>query len=262
MVRGRTMERRTLPRYPAGAVDVPFVMSAMSEAVRRHTRWAPHSHPTHELLWNERGASSATVEDRIWTITPRWGLWLPAGTVHDGEAPRGTVYRAAQFRIDAVPALADRPVAIEITPLLRLLLDRVVAEDLEPESQRLTESMIIDVARPAPVDFAVQLPHDPRLRPMLDVLLADPGDPRMLADWASELGLSTRTVTRLLAEQTGQGYAQWVSAVRSQRAIALLSAGIPVEEVAGLVGYRSASAFCSAFRRVVGLTPGALLPAQ
>ena len=59
-----TVDSRTLPVYSAGAVEVPFVIAGMDELVSRETRWDAHSHPTHELLWNERGASSATVGSR------------------------------------------------------------------------------------------------------------------------------------------------------------------------------------------------------
>lgn len=43
------------------------------------TVWEEHAHPTHELLWTQRGASSATTDTRTWTITPMLGLWVLAG---------------------------------------------------------------------------------------------------------------------------------------------------------------------------------------
>src|SRR5699024_1128899 len=43
---------------------------------------------------------------------------------------------------------------------------------------------------------------------------------------------------------------------RAHRAVALLAEGQRVEDVAALVGFRSASAFSAAFRRVTGVTPG------
>ncbi|MFC7741307.1 hypothetical protein ACFQXA_10390 [Nocardiopsis composta] len=39
--------------------------------------------------------------------------------------PAGTRHRAAQFSVHAVPAVSDRTVAVQVTPLLGLLLDRL-----------------------------------------------------------------------------------------------------------------------------------------
>ena len=49
-----------------------------------------------------------------------------------------------------------------------------------------------------------------------------------------------------------------ITALRSHaQALPLLAQGLPMETVAHRVGYSSASAFVAAFRRAVGVTPGA-----
>ena len=251
------MESRVLPVYEAGAIDVPFVIAGMDERIDCDTRWEPHSHPTHELLWNDRGASSATIGSRTWTITPRIGLWIPAGRLHWGVMPAGTWYRTAHFGIDSVPALSDGPVAVEMAPLLRLLLDRLADDRLTDGSRSLTERMVLDVLAPAEHELVVQHPSLPLVRPIVDAIAEDPGDQRSLSDWATELGVSTRTITRTFRSETGLSLGRWVAAVRAQRAAMLLGHGVDVDEVAERVGYRSASAFGAAFRRVTGATPGA-----
>ncbi len=184
------MESRSLPIYAAGAIDVPFVIAGMDELIGRDTRFEEHSHPTHELLWNERGASSATIGSQTWTITPSIGLWIPAGRLHWGIMPTGTWYRTAHFGIDHAPLLSDGAVAVEMTPLLRLLLDRLTDESLDGASRSLTEKMVIDVLAPAEHELLVQVPTSPLLRPIVEVVGEDPSDPRTLSDWAEELGVS------------------------------------------------------------------------
>jgi AraC-like DNA-binding protein len=44
---------------------------------------------------------------------------------------------------------------------------------------------------------------------------------------------------------------------RAQRAVVLIAQGEDLEDVASAVGFRSVSAFGTAFRRVTGMTPGA-----
>lgn len=257
MQRADAVESRSLPVYTAGEIPVPYVIAGMDELVARDTWWRDHSHPTHELLWNERGASSATIGARTWTITPSLGLWIPAGTLHSGITPAGTWYRTAHFGIDAVPPLAERPVAVEMTPLLRLLLIRLAGDGLGARSRALTEAMVLDVLAPAPRELLVLLPSSPLLRPIVDAVRRDPGDQRTLAEWAGLLGVSARTITRAFRAETGSSFARWLAAVRAQHAVFLLAHGREPDEVARQVGYASVSAFGAAFRRTTGLTPGA-----
>lgn len=248
-------ESRSLPTFEAGAVPVPFVIKGWEEHLARDTVWAAHAHPTHELLWNVSGASSTTVGLRTWMITPSVGVWMPAGVLHTGRAPAGTRLRAAQFDIHAVPALAGEPVAVEITPLLTQLLERLEDPGLGERSRRLTEEMILDVMEPAGQELLVQRPQGRLLRPVVAALEEDPADPRSLSEWAAELGVSSRTVTRAFRQETGLSFARWQNALRAHHAALLLGRGMSVEEVAYAVGYRSVSAFGAAFRRTTGLTP-------
>ncbi|MFE7032826.1 AraC family transcriptional regulator [Streptomyces sp. NPDC057621] len=247
---------RELPTLAAGEVDVPFVIQGYEEIVTADMAWNEHSHSWHELLWNERGASTAVVGSQVWCITPTLGLWMPAGQLHSASATAGTSYRAHFFRHGTLSALADEPVAVEITPLLRLLLERLGEADLSPRSRSVTEAMVLDVLRPSPRALLVQLPTSALLRPIVDAVRADPSNQRTLTGWAASLGCSARTLTRAFRAETGTSFARWVASVRAQHAVRLLSLGFEVDVVADAVGYRSASAFGVAFRRTTGMTPG------
>ncbi|RLP68633.1 AraC family transcriptional regulator [Mycetocola reblochoni] len=228
----------------------------MSERVEQDTVWQEHSHPTHELIWHENGASSATVGRRRWTITRSMGLWIPAGTPHSGRMPAGSTYRAHQFSVSATPALAAEAVGIELTPLLRLLLERLGENGLADASRALTEEMVLDVMRPSPRRLLLELPQSPLLRPIADRCQDSPSDTTTLAEWSSLLGVSSRTITRSFLAETGVGFSQWVATAKAQHAIAALTRGESLDDVAEQVGYASASAFSTAFRRVTGTSPG------
>ena len=254
--RSTGVDTRRLPSYAAGEIDVPFVMAGSVEVIAQDTFWAEHSHPTHELLWNERGASSATVGTRVWSITPSVGLWIPAGVRHSGWTPSGTWHRAAHFSVREVAPLSDRPVAVEVTQLLRLLLGRLGEEGLDHRSRAKTESMVLDLLAPAEHELLLRFPESALLGPIVTTLREDPADTTTLAAWASRLGVSTRTLTRAFHAETGMGFAQWTAAARVQHAIAMLARGEGIEEVAERVGFGSASSFSTAFRRVTGMSPG------
>lgn len=252
-----TRETRTLPALAAGPVEVPFVILGWSETIAHDTTWNEHSHPFHELLWNERGASTAVVGGRVWTVTPALGLWMPAGTLHSGSAIAGTWCRANLFGFGTTTSISPTPVGVEVTPLLRLLLERLADTGLSSGSRTVTEAMVLDVLTPSSRELLLNVPTSDLLRPIVDAVRDDPGDQRTLANWASRLGVSARTITRAFNAETGTSFARWVAAVRAQHAVALLTRGWEVDVVAEEVGYRSASAFGAAFRRTTGVTPGA-----
>ncbi|MDT3728033.1 AraC family transcriptional regulator [Streptomyces sp. DSM 41972] len=247
---------RELPTLAAGEGDVAFTIQAYEEFVATDTTWNEHSHPWHELLWNAYGTSTAVVGNQVWCITPTLGLWMPAGRLHSASAVAGTAYRAHFFRYGTESALPDGPVAVEITPLLRLLLERLEEPGLSARSREVSEAMVLDVLAPSPRALMVQMPASALLRPLVDAVRSDPSDQRTLGGWASVLGCSPRTLTRAFPRETGTSFARWVASVRAQHAVRLLSLGHEVDVVADAVGYRSASAFGVAFRRTTGLTPG------
>lgn len=253
-------DNRRLPRYTAGEVDVPYVVSGHGEVLERDTVWAEHSHPTHELLWNKRGVSSARVGSRIWSITPGLGLLIPAGTPHSGRASAGTWHCAAQFRVDSVPVLASAPIAVEMRPLLCLLLERLDTETLTPEARERTELMVSDVLTPATDELLLTLPASPLLSPIVATLREDPADTTTLRAWAGRLGVSTRTITRTFRAETGLTFSAWSAMARVQYAMTLLARGERVDDVAERVGYGSASSFGTAFRRATGMGPGRFRP--
>lgn len=101
------------------------------------------------------------------------------------------------------------------------------------------------------------LPEDPRARRVADALLRDPADARTLAAFGKHAGASARTLARLFLAETGAPFGQWRAHLRLCAALSHLAVGVPVGDVAGRVGYASASAFVAAFRRLLGVSPGA-----
>ncbi|MGO2801513.1 MAG: helix-turn-helix domain-containing protein [Corynebacterium variabile] len=250
-----SVDTRHLPMYPAGALHFPVRAFGNQEEHVRETWWRDHSHPTHELIWNECGVGHAVIGQRVWTVTRTAGLWIPAGTPHSGSTPAGSRQLAVHFGADTMP-LASRPVAVDLTDLLRLLLERLVTEELDSEAHRTTEQMIFDVLTPSDNGLVLRVPTAPLVAPIVDSVQKNPADTRTLKAWARELGVSTRTVTRAFESETGMGFTRWITAARVHYAATLLGQGLGVAEVAAVVGYGSASSFTTAFRRVTGTTPG------
>jgi len=123
-------------------------------------------------------------------------------------------------------------------------------------------SVILDQIRTQPVVplLGLPLPADRRLLRIAQALIDCPADPRDLADWAKEVGISTRTLVRLFPAQTGMTFREWRQQRRLLRALELLATGVSVTNVALEVGYENTSAFIAMFRRCLGTTPTRYLP--
>jgi transcriptional regulator GlxA family with amidase domain len=96
------------------------------------------------------------------------------------------------------------------------------------------------------------------LAPALAAVATDPGGDHSAAALAARLGVSERHLGRLFARHAGTTPARYVESVRVAAARQLLAASAAtVAEVAAAVGFGSAETMRRAFRRTVGITPGA-----
>ena len=91
----------------------------------------------------------------------------------------------------------------------------------------------------------------------LEVIAREHGDPDIsLARVAREIATSRRQLQRALAEVGGTSFSRELQRVRMKRAADLLLRGsLPVQVVAGAVGYRQAAQFAKVFRRHHGAAP-------
>ena len=94
-------------------------------------------------------------------------------------------------------------------------------------------------------------------REALEVIAREHGDPDLsLGRVAREIATSRRQLQRALAEVGGTSFSRELQRVRMRRAADLLANGsLPVQAVAGAVGYRQAAQFAKVFRRHHGSAP-------
>jgi transcriptional regulator GlxA family with amidase domain len=97
-----------------------------------------------------------------------------------------------------------------------------------------------------------------RLGPLLASVVACPAGDHSAAAMAQRIGVSVRHLGRLFAQHTGLTPARYVELVRVGVAEALLAADrAPLADVASRAGFGSPETMRRAFRRTVGVTPGA-----
>jgi len=106
---------------------------------------------------------------------------------------------------------------------------------------------------------ALPWPKDRRLLALCEALYLDPSDGRNAEEWAKELGMSSRTLTRRFEAELGLTLRSWKRRLRLFRAIEILGGGLSVTTTAMELGYGSASAFIFAFRSELGYSPHAYM---
>lgn len=100
--------------------------------------------------------------------------------------------------------------------------------------------------------------RDRRLATVLDLIHREPWRPWSITEFCDRAGLSKTTLTERFGATVGASPIEYLAAWRMQIAARWLrESAATVERVAERCGYESAAAFSKAFKRYLGLSPGA-----
>lgn len=221
--------------------------------------WFPwHDHDGHQLAWAARGIVSVNIGEQYWVLPPTRALWIPVGVRHRTGATAHTVLRGIYAAPDRCPVRWPEPRLIAVRPLLRELLEHLGSADLGDDARRRAEAVAFDLLEPVDViPINVPMPSDGRALQVARAVVDDPADRRGLAELARDAGASERTVARLFLTECRTTFGAWRVQARLRASLPLLAEGMPLTAVSRRIGYSSPSAFVVAFRRAVGVTPGA-----
>jgi AraC-like DNA-binding protein len=179
---------------------------------------------------------------------------------------------AARNLIEILPAIlhieASNPTQTEwMQSTLRLMAAE--ARELRPGGEavitRLGDILVIQAIRswietdPAARTGWLGALHDPQIGRAISLIHRDPARDWTVASLADELAMSRSAFAARFTELVGEPAMQYVTRWRMQVAVtSLREEGATVAQLASRLGYRSEAAFARAFKRVIGLPPGAL----
>ncbi|WCM29291.1 helix-turn-helix transcriptional regulator [Sphingomonas sp. QA11] len=241
--------------------DIPRPLVAFGVSmVTTGVELARHRHGKAQLLLTLRGVLTCEADGGLWIVPPQCAVWIPGGAMHSIKFS-GTIEGYNAF-ID--PALAvGLPTGcctVAVTPLLReLLVCAARFPALYPEGGRESHlaTLLIDEIAAAPVErLHLPMPADQRLRRIVEMMMAAPSDRGTAEIWARRVGLSERTLARLLARETGMSFGRWRQQMAILLALQALAKGAPIKQVAADLGYESAGSFVTMFRKALGTSPG------
>jgi AraC-like DNA-binding protein len=219
-----------------------------------------HHHAKGQILLVQRGALSCRVEGGLWIVPPGSAIWIPGGAPHAIKATGALDGCSAFVAPDIDARLPQRCCAVSVKPLLRELLLRAASLPLLYEEHdanvRLMAVLLDEIAAAKVEDLHLPLPTDPRLRDLIDLIMAAPAERRRLEDWAKRAGMSERTLVRLISRETGMSFGRWRQQLGVMLAVQWLAGGASAQQVAADLGYESVPSFVTMFRKTLGTSPG------
>ncbi|WP_392843327.1 AraC family transcriptional regulator [Burkholderia ambifaria] len=232
-------------------------------AIRVHLESEQSEHPQHshrkgQLILMIQGSATCEVPQALWFVPPQHAVWIPGGTPHSSRAsPDAQIYFL--FIEPGAVRMPDHCCTLAITPLLRELIRHLAHGKPAYQRGSKTEKVVavlLDQLAEAPVQqLHLPISQAPAIRRMLETLSADPSDRTTLSQWAARLAMSDRTLARLVVRETGLTFGRWRQQLHLIVALRQLADGTSVQQVAGLLGYDSVTAFITMFKKALGKSP-------
>ena len=223
-----------------------------------------HRHIWYQLMYASSGLLNVEFCDQVMVVPPQKAVWLPPDCLHRVSAPAGAKFRSLYFRPDKVAGLGTEHKVVSVPPLVRELILTVVAHcdhdrEWQAQDRRLLQVLLDQLTLQPVSSLALLMPKDARLSKLVKAIQLDPSNNLSMQQWAEQLALSSRTLSRLFLADTGLGFQQWRQKIRLLHSLILLEQGVAITQVALEVGYQSPSAFTYAFQHAFHCTPTAYL---
>ena len=234
---------------------------AALELIQTGYQLGPHCHHEAQLMLVVRGLVTCEVDLGQWMVPPQCALWIPERMAHSMRGVGDLQLYCVYVGPTLTRALPRECCVMTVSPLLRELVIEIAHLSNRYNVDVLDDRMIgimLDRLATAPTateQLHLSMPSHQRLCQIADRLVADPSDRTTMSEWARKVGMSERTLFRLLSKETGMSFGRWRQQFQLMLALKRLSEGASVQVVAFEIGYESSSAFVTMFRKALGKPP-------
>jgi AraC-like DNA-binding protein/mannose-6-phosphate isomerase-like protein (cupin superfamily) len=217
-----------------------------------------HEHPKAQLIYAIEGTMVLSTSGGRWVLLPNRALWVPAKTKHSIRM-RGKVRMRSLFFDRTVKSPAAGCAVVSVSPLLRELIIGMLEEPRRYRSTgrgaQLARLICTELRVCHTLPLALPWPQSKTLRGVCESMQQSPRLTNDMEWWASESGISSRTLSRLFRHETGMSFGEWKSQLLLLEAQIRLVQGESSSRVAKALGYSSHASFSAMFRRAMGLSP-------
>jgi len=218
-----------------------------------------HQHRRGQLLYAARGVIVVSTPYGAWVAPPERAVWTPGGCRHSVRMVGAVSTRGVLIEADAPGCLGPVSRVIQVSPLLRSLLETACL--VEPEysadswDEMVMTLLMAELARAPTVPIAVPFPRSPEMAAKCQAFLERPAPHDTIDRWCADLGTGRRAFTRAFRNETGLSFGAWRQQACLLIALPRLAAGEAVTTIALDLGYDSPAAFTTMFKRMIGVAP-------
>jgi hypothetical protein len=257
-----TSDLARVPERPVLGESSRAIVARKTTYPNRH-RITPHWHARAQFIFAVEGTMSVRTPRRAWIVPPSRALWVPSRTIHEIQTYGIVEMRSLYVSDAAAQGMPSSCVVLSVTALLRELVVRAVAlpvrYDEDGDDGLLMRLLMAEIRRLPQCALDLPLPESPDLTALCERILSDLSTRRPCGFEADSMNTSSRTLYRRFLKETGITFARWKQQARLLESIRRLAEGAPVTTVAMDLGYESASAFSTMFRRSLGIAPRAFI---
>jgi AraC-like DNA-binding protein len=244
---------------PEDVDSLPFPLIATTNSYPAHFHIPVHHHKRAQFAYAARGVAAIVTSQGSWVMPPERGVWIPAGVTHEVTVltqseilslyldPELTTAHPTTCRVVSVSTL--------VSELMREAVELPEAFESGSRSDLIMQLLMHEIGRAPEQPLNVPFPSDPRLAARCMAYLEHPSPHETIDDWCADLAMSRRSFTRRFRAETGLAFAAWCRQACLFAAMPRLASGEPITAIALDLGYESASAFATMFRRTVGVAP-------
>jgi AraC-like DNA-binding protein len=217
-----------------------------------------HQHRKGQLVLALRGAVICRVAHSLWMVPPQCGVWIPGGMPHSNRAT-ANAYLSFLFVEPGEAMLPDQCCTLSISPMVREMIQHLASTpqvyETDGHAERLGRVLLDELARMPKGQFHLPVSDHPKIQKIANALTANPGDRSTLGQWASCVSVSERSLARLMVRETGLTFGRWRQQLHLIVALRELAGGATVQRVSDDLGYESATAFITMFKKALGQSP-------
>jgi AraC-like DNA-binding protein len=219
-----------------------------------------HAHEWHQLIYVSAGLMSVATEAGSWVAPATWAIWVPAGIRHGIRFVVDSAFRTAYFRPDWTDNCPTVCTVVSVSALLRELILRTIKigklDRRHPLETAIAALIVSELQVSGARSLSLKQPTSEAMCRAARLMTKRSPQTATVSSLASAVGAGTRTFERQFFAETGMTPGRWRQHQAMLTGLESLASGTAIKIVAAQSGYRTASAFIAAFRKIFGTTPG------
>lgn len=229
------------------------------EQANANTEYLPHAHAWGQVIFVQSNVLQMQVAGKRLLTPTEIPIWIPPEVEHASFNPKQSLFYTFNVAAEFCAGLPKNACLLNVSPIVKAIMDDFAQRDIAlpatHEDRRLCRVLLDQLKLAEEQESYLPTSDDKYLSPVLLALEQDPADNTTLAQWATRVYTTERTLSRRCQALLGMSFSEWRQRLRFLQAISLLEQGKTVQETALDLGYNSASALIVMFQQQSGTTP-------